>query len=400
MTETKQIPRYALSLKATAELGDNGANAKTAPFRMVARSNEAVLTPWTGWTIHDFAGMQTKRNRLNIDYVHDEIVGYANKWDTSTNELVASGVIHSVVEGDRAQEIILRGRGDLANGIEPQPYEASISFDDMVIETIPEGFSVTVNGKSFAGPLSVIREWTLRGIAVCPYGMDGNTSTEFAAGDMADVRIYTMETKNMADDTAVGTTVVPEATQAVDSPAVVPAETVVDTVVDKVETTVDVVVDTLEKTAETVVDATVVAATAVAAVVEEVVEEAVEAVKDVVVAVEEMTVTPVETENKSVVEAVVEGEATKTMAVEPQISTVFAQQMAVKDETIAKLTAENTEMKSRLNALACCGAQKPVSFQAEENAVAENINGQRFSELSRMTSAGIAAYAASLKMPE
>jgi hypothetical protein len=190
--EVRKIPSQALSLSGAAELVSNGSKARTAKFKMVARSNAPVNNPWLGPLIHDYLGMQTTKNRLTIDYDHDKVIGYANHWDTDTGELVASGVINSVIDGDVAQEVILRGRGDPANGIDPQPYEASITYSDASVEMVPEGFSVTVNGKLFDGPIGVVREWSLRGIAVCPYGMDRYTSTEMNAGKTEDVKVFTM----------------------------------------------------------------------------------------------------------------------------------------------------------------------------------------------------------------
>jgi len=59
------------------------------------------------------------------------------------------------------------------------PYEASIFFggDGIKLEEVPEGATLTVNGRAFQGPGVVIREWPLRGIAICPYGADQNTES-------------------------------------------------------------------------------------------------------------------------------------------------------------------------------------------------------------------------------
>jgi hypothetical protein len=65
------------------------------------------------------------------------------------------------------------------------PYEASIFFggDGIKLENVPTGKTVDVNGMEFAGPGVVVREWPLRGIAICPYGADENTqSMAFAEG--------------------------------------------------------------------------------------------------------------------------------------------------------------------------------------------------------------------------
>ena len=168
--KTRKIPISACRmLAAVTGFGDNGAGAKTAPFRMVARSSEPVNPMWCECGIvHDMSGMKVNKNRLSIDYNHDEIIGYCNRWDTSTGELVANGVIHSVIDGDRAQEVILRGQGDPANGIETAaPTRRPITYSDPLIEEIPEGFTTTVNGRSFNGPLYVIREWAASWYRCC-----------------------------------------------------------------------------------------------------------------------------------------------------------------------------------------------------------------------------------------
>jgi len=54
------------------------------------------------------------------------------------------------------------------------PYEASIYFggDGIRVEEVAEGQVAQVNGFQFASPGIVIREWPLRGVAVCPYGAE------------------------------------------------------------------------------------------------------------------------------------------------------------------------------------------------------------------------------------
>jgi len=62
------------------------------------------------------------------------------------------------------------------------PYEASINFggSGIQVEEVAAGQAVPVNGYRFDGPGIVIREWPLRGVAVCPYGADMNTRSELA----------------------------------------------------------------------------------------------------------------------------------------------------------------------------------------------------------------------------
>ena len=176
--ETRQIPLAALRFAADLEMGDNGEGSKTVPIKIKARGAQAVDHWFFGRMVHDLAGMSLSKPRLAIDYCHreDEVMGFANKFDTEGG-LVASGALTPFQEKDRASEVIFKSQ----QGV---PYEASIFFDpaELVLEEVPQGMSVPVNGLQFEGPGIVARRWTLRGLAVCPHGQDKNTAVEFGAG--------------------------------------------------------------------------------------------------------------------------------------------------------------------------------------------------------------------------
>jgi hypothetical protein len=176
--QTKQIPIAALKFAADLEMGDNGDGSKTIPIKVKARGAQAVDHWYFGRMVHDLAGMSLSKPRLAIDYCHreDEVMGFANKFETEGG-LVASGALTPFEEKDRASEVIFKSQ----QGV---PYEASIFFDpaELVLEEVPQGMSVPVNGLQFAGPGVVARQWTLRGLAVCPYGQDKTTAVEFSAG--------------------------------------------------------------------------------------------------------------------------------------------------------------------------------------------------------------------------
>jgi len=176
--ETRQIPLAALRFAADLEMGENGEGAKSVPIKVKARGAQAVDHWYFGRMVHDLAGMSLSKPRLAIDYCHreDEVLGFANKFNTEGG-LVASGALTPFQEKDRASEVIFKSQ----QGV---PYEASIFFDpaELVLEEVPQGLSVPVNGLQFEGPGVVARRWTLRGLAVCPYGQDKNTAVEFSAG--------------------------------------------------------------------------------------------------------------------------------------------------------------------------------------------------------------------------
>jgi len=168
------------------ELGDNGEGAKTAPFRMVARTGDAIDHWYWGKVVHDLDGMRRHKAKLPIDYAHDdkEVIGYANFFDSSSGDLEVSGTLVPYKDTDRASEVIYKAK----QGV---PYEASINFggDGIVLEEFAAEQNVSVNGREFAGPVTVIRQWPLRGIAVCPYGADANTSTALSADHTQEVTI-------------------------------------------------------------------------------------------------------------------------------------------------------------------------------------------------------------------
>jgi hypothetical protein len=162
------------------ELGDNGQAAKSAPIKLKARSGDPIEHWFWGKVIHDLAGMRTHKPRLTVDYGHnsDEVLGYLNHFDITSGDLIASGALTPWREDDRASEVMFKMR----QGV---PYEASIFFggDGIKIEEVPQGMVQTVNGRQFEGPGIIVREWPLRGVAICPYGADQNTESSMLSSD-------------------------------------------------------------------------------------------------------------------------------------------------------------------------------------------------------------------------
>ena len=173
------IPAKACTLSVGEfTLGDNGEGSKSAPVRLTARSGKPIQHWFWGKVVHDLAGMRLHKPRLPIDYVHDdkEILGYLNHFDSKSGDLIVSGALVPYKESDRASEIMHKHR----QGV---PYEASINFggDGIKIQEVAQGEVANVNGYQFEGPGIIIREWPLRGVAICPYGADQNTESSVLA---------------------------------------------------------------------------------------------------------------------------------------------------------------------------------------------------------------------------
>jgi cold shock CspA family protein len=199
--EARSVPVAALSTRVGEfQLANDDEGAKTAPIRLVARAGKPIEHWYFGRVVHDFAGMRHK-GRIPIDYGHDdkEIIGYANRFDTSSGDLNLAGALVPFNERDRAAEVAYKSR----NGV---PYEASIDFrDQMAMEELRAGQFAEVNGQRVDGPATIIREWTLRGVAVCPYGADPNTSSQLSNAEQFTVSVTkgaSMNTDNSADTKA------------------------------------------------------------------------------------------------------------------------------------------------------------------------------------------------------
>ncbi len=161
------------------QLASNGDDAKSAKVKIVARTGVPISHSMWGKFVHDFSGMRV-RNRIPLDYDHDEkeSIGYLNKFDTATGDLVCSGAIVPF-ENDRGAEVIHKA----SEGV---PYQASIQFgQDYLAEYIEEGELVRLNaspaqpeGVPVEGPCWVIREWELLAVAIVKFGADSDTVTQ------------------------------------------------------------------------------------------------------------------------------------------------------------------------------------------------------------------------------
>ena len=146
------------------------------PIHMLARSNKAVSHGFWGNVVHDFGGMKLGKDHVTIDYCHNpaEVLGYLDKYEITADGLEMDGVLIPFKPDDRASEVICKNRAGVN-------YEASINFagDGLVVEVVDDGQFAQVNNEQIMGPMTIIREWPLRGVAVIAYGADGNTSTAF-----------------------------------------------------------------------------------------------------------------------------------------------------------------------------------------------------------------------------
>lgn len=170
------VPAEALLLESgpfTFAAGE--AQEGKIPVKMRARGGQPIYHWYWGNVAHDMAGFSPAEATIPIDYCHyfDEVLGFLNKFEPSNEGLDVAGELVSFAAEDRTAEVTHKARAGV-------PYQASIFFEPKVLEEVLPGAEAEVNGYRLPGPGLVIRKWSLRGVAVCPYGYDPRTSTRLA----------------------------------------------------------------------------------------------------------------------------------------------------------------------------------------------------------------------------
>lgn len=194
---TRKVPVGALRFdagKLAVTTADDKSNKH--PVSLLARTVQPVDHWFWGRVVHDFSGMKSAAS-IPIDYCHDddEIMGYIDQFTVGGDGLTTSGFLVGFKPDDMVAEVTSKA----AAGV---PYQASIYFDsdNAVIEEVPAGMAVQVNGGAFHGPGIVFRQWMLRGVAICPYGYDAGTEARFNQSRDGDVAVQFTKGTAMADN--------------------------------------------------------------------------------------------------------------------------------------------------------------------------------------------------------
>lgn len=188
----RSVGSLQFAAEATDEAsGQKGDYDKPRAVELLARSFGPADHPWWfgGKVYHDFDGMRMHKPRLMVDYNHADPIGYCEKPNVAKDEGLKLGgaIVPAGGEDDWARVVLKRGDAGV-------PYEASIDFyGPMSVEYVDDGLSAEVNGETVDGPCSIVRDWTLRGVAVCPYGADMHAETQFAGRGAVRLRVVSPE---------------------------------------------------------------------------------------------------------------------------------------------------------------------------------------------------------------
>ncbi len=185
-----------LDLEAASEGG-----AALPRFRMVAYTGTPMrVAGWRHPVVIDLAGLAIPAQARPIRFGHDPLagVGHTDAVRVEDGQLVATGLVSR--DTPAAREVVTSAR----NGF---PWQASVGAGVEEFEFVKESQQVLVNGRTFTGPLNVVRKATLGEISFVDLGADGRTSASVAATN-------TDGTATAADDCDEGDTFTVEAVRA------------------------------------------------------------------------------------------------------------------------------------------------------------------------------------------
>ncbi|MGC4004683.1 MAG: hypothetical protein QM811_16815 [Pirellulales bacterium] len=186
---TNKVPQSALKMSFDAGLtfvDESIADAdgvKKHPLKMRARGGQPVWHWMWGTCVHDMAGFMPDKPVIPVDWCHtNEVLGALDTYDASNDGLDVAGFLAELDAKDRVATLKKQSNAGI-------PYQSSIFFVPLAIEQIPEGVKAEVNGYELAGPALIFRKWSVRGVALCPYGHDNETNSQFSAGHDGEVEL-------------------------------------------------------------------------------------------------------------------------------------------------------------------------------------------------------------------
>jgi hypothetical protein len=190
-SERVDVPT-ALSLTAATQIdleaaGDTGGAPALPRFRMVGYTGGPMrVAGWRYPVILDLAGLAIPSQSRPIRFSHDPTagVGHTDVIRVEGGQLVATGIISR--DTTAAREVVVSSK----NGF---PWQASVGASVEEFEFVKEGQTVIVNGRTFSGPVNVVRKSTLGEISFVDLGADGATSANVTATAVPNQGVSTVD---------------------------------------------------------------------------------------------------------------------------------------------------------------------------------------------------------------
>ncbi len=176
MPRPEEQPDFVtMTATATIEAAADPGAPGLPRFRMVAYTGGLMrIAGFPRPVVVDLAGLEIPDQNLPIrlDHQRRQGVGHTKRVVIEGGALVAEGLISR--DTSWARDVARSG----ANGF---PWKASIGAAVVEADFVPAGGTVQVNGRTFSGPVHVVRRAVLKEISFVDSGADVNTSARIAA---------------------------------------------------------------------------------------------------------------------------------------------------------------------------------------------------------------------------
>lgn len=195
-TEARESLLFAADLNIQAAHGEDESAKR---FDMVAYTGAPMrLRGYRSAVVVDLAGLNVPSQNRPILLDHEsDVDSIAGQSDSI---FVVDGKLH--VSGE-----ILAGNSRVANVLALASrgfkWQASIGANPDKVEDLRAGESATVNGRTVSGPLTIVRQATLREISIVAMGADDHTDTQIAASESAELESISMADENIVASEAV-----------------------------------------------------------------------------------------------------------------------------------------------------------------------------------------------------
>jgi hypothetical protein len=177
LSPTQQLPdQLSFICPLTIEAAGNKEIPGSVPqFKMVAYTGGLMrIEGFPHPVVVDLEGLAIDRQDIpvRLDHQSRQGVGHTQRVAVENGSLVAEGLVSR--DTSWARDVIRSGQ----NGF---PWQASIGAAVIDAQFIPNGQNITVNGRTFDGPIHVVRKATLKEISFVDNGADSSTSARIAA---------------------------------------------------------------------------------------------------------------------------------------------------------------------------------------------------------------------------
>ena len=163
-----------------AKAGDASDQRSLRRFEMVAYTGAAMeLAGWDAPVVIDLAGLSIRGTARPIlkDHSPSMIVGHTESVGVEAGRLRVAGLVSG--SGRVAGEIVESSR----NGF---PWQASVGAKASRVEFVKKGQTAAANGRTFDGPVHIVRASSLSEVSFVALGADDDTTARVAATAAAD----------------------------------------------------------------------------------------------------------------------------------------------------------------------------------------------------------------------